>query len=83
MKRYSKNYVMTVAVESVNDCMALDMIKKAVKIANEGSTNKKRVVLRGRRPIEKTGTKSYDWAGNIVGGIYNASEIDVYIYDRR
>ena len=56
-----------------------------------------RVVLRGRQPVEKqdvniysygTGLRdirkrSYDYFGNVVGGIANASKVDAYIYRRR
>ncbi len=62
---------------------------------NFRNPKKKRVVLRGRKPEVKMeikrnfwtgetrkGSVSYDWAGNIVGGIKNATKIDVYIYDR-
>ena len=49
---------------------------------------------RPRKPMEKrdltlsNGTvfskdRSYDLGGNIVGGIKNATKLDVYIYDRR
>jgi tRNA isopentenyl-2-thiomethyl-A-37 hydroxylase MiaE len=55
-----------------------------------------RVVLRGRQPVEKqevnvysygTGLRdmrkrSYDYFGNVVGGIANASKVDAYIYQR-
>ena len=92
--RTSKSYVMTVDVNSAADMEKLNIIKQAVAITNENRTNKKRVVLRGRKPIEKMVVPggyyhhgsfrpvSYDWAGNIVGGIKNASKIDVYIYRR-
>jgi hypothetical protein len=49
---------------------------------------KKRVVARGRNAIVKMkvpgskGRVSYERGGNVVGGIKNAGEFDVYIYDR-
>jgi hypothetical protein len=53
----------------------------------------KRVIVRYRRPIEKTrvfnwrsnkaAISGYDFAGNLVGGAANAREADVYLYDRR
>jgi len=58
------------------------------------STIKKRVVVRGRKAITKIvsprgyfipgskGPVQYSYHGNIVGGIKNAKEFDVYIYDR-
>lgn len=90
--RTSKNYVMTVDVNSAADMEKLNIIKQAVSITNENRTNKKRVVLRGRKPFVKMPVAgsyyrkgsfnpvSYDFGGNIVGGIKNASMIDVYIY---
>jgi hypothetical protein len=92
--RTSKSYVMTVDVNSAADMEKLNIIKQAVAITNENRTNKKRVVLRGRKPIKKMPVPggyfhrgsfnpvSYDWAGNIVGGLKNASMLDVYIYRR-
>lgn len=84
---------MTVDINSASDIIQLDTIKKAVAIANKNRVNKKRVVLRGRKPIVKgrsvnfwTGKAKfggYDWAGNVIGGIKNATKLDVYIYDRR
>jgi hypothetical protein len=53
-----------------------------------------RVCLRGRKPIKKEvcppgyytpgsrGPVSYNYFGNIVGGIANASKYDAYIYRR-
>jgi hypothetical protein len=85
---------MTVDVNSAIDMEQLDIIKKAVAITNKNRTNKKRVVLRGRKPLVKMPTPggyfhkgsfrpvSYDWAGNIVGGLKNATKLDVYIYRR-
>jgi hypothetical protein len=95
-KRTSTSYVATLDVNSVSDMENLVMIKKVVKSINYRNPNKKRVVLRGRKPEVKMEIKpnfwtgetckspvSYDWAGNIVGGIKNATKIDVYVYDRR
>ena len=60
-----------------------------------GSDLRYRLVLRGRRPFKKMITThpyykwmnslnpvSYDYFGNIVGGIENASEVDCYVYER-
>lgn len=92
-KRTSTSYVTTLDVNSASDMETLQNIKKAVSVMNFKNSNKKRVVLRGRKPIEKktvflrwqdrVSYRSYDWAGNIVGGIKNATKLDVYIYDRR
>ena len=61
-----------------------------------GSELRYRVCLRGRRPFKKMvapkpfwnflphspNPVSYDYFGNIVGGLENASEVDVYVYER-
>lgn len=61
-----------------------------------GSDLRYRVCLRGRRPFKKmiapkpfwdflphsANPVSYDYFGNIVGGLENASEVDVYVYTR-
>lgn len=89
MKRTSTSYVTTLDVNSSFDMAVLQSIKKAVSVMNYRNPNKKRVVLRGRKPYVKrlracTGNMvSYDFGGNIVGGIKNATKLDVYIYDRR
>ena len=92
-KRLSTSYVCTLDVNSCQDMQLLEVIRKTVKISNNRMSNKKRVVLRGRKPVVKstvinhwtgkTSTSGYDFAGNVIGGIANASRIDVYIYDRR
>lgn len=92
-KRTSTSYVTTLDAHSATDMEILQNIKKAVSVMNFRNPKKKRVVLRGRKPIEKktvflrwqnrTTQRSYDWAGNIVGGLANATKLDVYIYDRR
>ena len=98
-KRTSQDYAGTFDVRSVNDMIALDILKKTVKNLNEnlkrsGAVNKYgtpiryRLVTKGRRPFQKhinlrTGRAiSYTWAGDIVGGISNASQLDAYIYRR-
>lgn len=94
-KRTSTSYVCTLDVNSCADMQLLEVIRKTVKVSNFRMPNKKRVVIRGRKPAVKMqaaggyihrpskGLVSYDWAGNIVGGIANATKLDVYIYDRR
>ena len=92
-KRTSTSYLCTLDVNSSFDMQQLELIRHTVKVSNHRMANKKRVVIRGRKPAVKaqivdrwtgkTRVLSYDWAGNIVGGIANATKIDVYIYDRR
>lgn len=93
MERKSSSYVCTLDLSSPTDMEKLALIRKTVSISNKYITNKKRVVVRGRKPkvkqtiterwTGKTGFRGFDWAGNVVGGLSNASKIDVYIYDRR
>lgn len=92
MKRTSNSYITTLDPMSVNDMQMLDIIKKTVKKSNLYTTKKHRVVVRGRKPIENktiynwrdgsTRTVGYDFAGNVVGGIKNATKLDVYIYQK-
>lgn len=95
-KRYSTSYVFTADVNSKKDMDKISDIRAAIKRYNVdakcNNLKAKRVVLRGRKPTRKvwvrnfwtgkSGFRSYDWAGNIVGGIKNATMIDVYIYNR-
>ena len=94
-KRNSTSYVTTLHVDSAADMMQLALIRKTVKTTNKFAAQKKRVVIRGRKPAVKMqvpdgwihkgscGLVSYNCFGNIVGGIKNATMYDVYIYDRR
>jgi len=95
--RRSKSYVGTFDVSNRHDMNTLQKLRESVSLLNktdafgrykdygmqDNDAIKKRVVARGRKPIWKIDNKSYDWGGNIVGGIRNASVVDVYIYDRR
>ena len=95
MSRKSQSYVCTVDVKSVNDMEKLQAIKDTVSAMNRMTATKKRVVIRGRKPIVKMenpggmfypgskGFVGFDRGGNIMGGIKNASMLDVYVYDRR
>jgi hypothetical protein len=96
MKRRSQSYVCTLDTKSVADMQQLDAIRKAINCGNNAvkwtGNRPLRVVVRGRKPFEKltvinrwTGkpsTVGYDLAGNIIGGIANASKLDVYVYVR-
>jgi len=96
-KRTSDSYVFTADINSAYDMEQIAVLRKAVKIMNKAAKARgetpKRVELRGRKPAKKaevrnfwtgkTSARSYDFGGNIVGGIANATKIDVYIYDRR
>ena len=90
MIRTSNNYVTTLDPMSANDMETLNLLRKTVRMTNNIQEKKLRLVVRGRRPIVKeevhniysgkTRTLSYDWCGNVVGGLANASQYDVYIY---
>lgn len=92
MNRKSTSYVFTADINSASDMLQIEELRKAVSIMNKGNSVKKRVCLRGRKPAVKMDKYnhysgkmskiSYDWAGNIVGGIANATKIDVYVYNR-
>ena len=89
MSRKSTNYVCTLDINSYSDMEKLSVIKATVSAINKNISthNKKRIVIRGRKPFQRKNIcgnlVSYDYGGNIVGGIANASKLDVYIYDRR
>ncbi len=84
MMRTSTNYVTTIDFMSTVDMEKLEAIRASVRVLNSSLRNSKfRVCLRGRKPLSKINNKSYDWGGNIVGGICNAQRADVYIYPRR
>ena len=95
-KRTSNSYVFTADIYSAEDMFRIEELRQTVAIINKlgrGIGPSKRVVLRGRKPLVKeevynryTGkraTRSYDFGGNIVGGLANATKYDVYIYDRK
>jgi hypothetical protein len=90
--RKSSQYVFTADVNSATDMKRIQHVRDQVKQDNIGSDTKMRVCLRGRKPqvkqelynmwTEESVIRSYDWSGNIVGGLANATKIDVYIYER-
>lgn len=91
-KRDSSSYVVTLEVNNTADMELLQYIRNTISEQNTRTNEKRRVVIRGRKPIAKqeirnfwTGQRSirgYDWAGNVVGGIKNATVYDVYVYNR-
>lgn len=101
MKRVSDSYLGTFDYGCADDMLRLEELKNMVKNMNkmlrEENVGKSfRVVLRGRKPVEKKEintmpwgsglcrmrTVSYDYFGNIVGGIANATRVDAYLYRR-
>ena len=89
--RESTSYVGTFVTSHSGDMNKLRNLREAVALLNKtgsfgtqrytGKFRQMRVCARGRKPIIKSGP-SYDWGGNLIGGIQNAGELDVYIYER-
>ncbi len=88
IKRTSDNFVGRYKLTDPYDQEKIAGIRAAVKAINNTRKNpwskqpQLRVELRGRKPMVKENGRSYHWGGNIVGGIKNALEADVYIYNR-
>jgi len=94
--RYSKSFIGRFDPSNTKDMQEFEMLKAMVRYFNNSghAKNPLRVCKRGRKPIEKMmtprghytpGSKrpvSYNYFGNIVGGIENASCFDVYLYKR-
>ena len=90
--RYSDNYIGSAYTKDSNYDEYLAEAKAIFKAAQAASSKKLRLVKRGREPFVKqevrnpwfgyVRTLSYDWGGNVVGGIKNASRIDFYILER-
>lgn len=93
----TKSYIASYDTRSVNDMQMLAEARKLVSGMNrilkaDGYQHQYRLVVRGRKPIQKsvivnwrtgkTSVTGYDWAGNIVGGLANATKLDAYIYRR-
>jgi hypothetical protein len=90
----SSSYRGTFNIEDKADRIAIRKLKHDVYAANTPG-NAKRVVLRGREPYEKMkveegyftpaskGPVKYTYHGNLVGGIFNAKVVDVYVYSRK
>jgi ketosteroid isomerase-like protein len=92
------SYLGTFVTSDKGDMDKLRALRESVSMMNKTDAfwgtypdylkRKKRVVARGRNAIVKMkvpgskGRVSYERGGNVVGGIKNAGEFDVYIYDR-
>lgn len=91
-KRYSNSYIGSAYVDDSTFNKSLAEAKSIYKAMQAKSKKALRLVKRGREPkvkgecshwIHGTATnRAYDWGGNIVGGINNASRIDFYVYNR-
>lgn len=90
----SPRYVCSLDPQSCVDMEILEALKRSVKAINAGveweQTDwgplvkvRKRVRVKGREAIEKINDRSYNWAGDILGGLENAKRFDVYIHDDR
>ena len=90
--RYSNRYIGSTYVNSKSFASDVIEAKRIFEAAQAKSDKKLRLEKRGREPFIKevvrnpwfgyTRLLSYDWGGNVVGGLSNASRIDFYIYDR-
>ena len=92
------SYVGTFVTSDKGDMDKLNDLRKSVALLNKTNAfgryeasrlpRKMRVCAKGRKAITKMktagskGPVQYNWGGNIVGGLTNAGELDVYIYDR-
>ena len=87
-------YVGTLDPMSVADMLTLQTIKRTVSAANRNAQRvytksgssyiaKKRVTIKGRKPIEKVNGRGYNVWGDIIGGLINAREYDIYIHEDR
>ena len=77
MIRGSRSYRFTADTMSAADMIRIGELRKIISDLNKISKQKYRVVLRGRKP-----STAYDYFGNVIGGLANASKLDVYVYDR-
>ena len=82
--RLSYSYIMTIDPNSAVDMEKLDIIKKAVAIANRGRDKKKYVKLHGRGPrvqfAKMDGVSKYRYQQTLP--LRHAARMDVYIYDK-
>ena len=95
--RTSPNYVCSLDPQSCVDMEMLETIKRTVKVLNKdvkwesidsvrglrAVKNYKRVCVKAREAIEKVDGRSYNWSGDLLGGLANAKRFDVYIRDDR
>jgi hypothetical protein len=95
MNRVSESYIATLNFDEDLKIIKERVKKMNLDEKEAGSDLRYRVCLRGRRPFKKMimshphyewmnspSSVSYDYFGNIVGGLENASEVDVYVYER-
>ena len=96
--RQSDSYIGTFDVQSAADMQQLSDLRQMVRNLNKTlkvKTGKTfRIVVRGRKPVVKMlptsrypynrpkGAVSYNFGGNIVGGLANATKLDAYLYER-
>jgi hypothetical protein len=93
--RTSRSYIGTIDFSNQSDIDMLTKLKDFVyNQVNRYCERKLRIVVRGRQPKIKMvtprghfvpsslGPVKYNYHGNIVGGIQNATQADIYIYKR-
>lgn len=94
----SDSYFFSLDPKNSDDMEMLSRLRAQVSAMNKSNKGKpgyvmQRVIVRGREPMVKqevsnfwtrqTRIAGYDFGGNIVGGLKNATRFDVYILDRR
>ena len=91
------SYIGTIVRDDASDMFKLAELRHAISMMNKGKSwgrhengthIKKRIEIKGRGAKVKMKTSTskglvqYDYWGGVVGGINNAIECDVYIYNR-
>ena len=96
-KGRSPSYVCSLDPQSCVDMEILNAIKLSVKVLNKdvkwesidgvrglrACKMYKRVRVKAREAIEKVNGRSYNWSGDLLGGLANAKRYDVYIHNDR
>jgi hypothetical protein len=80
--RKSNSYQFTISLDDSDDISMLNSLRKLVSLNNKkrcAGKNALRVRVALRKPKQKM--LGYDYSGNVVGGIKNAQEADVYVYE--
>jgi len=91
------SYIGTIVRDDASDMFKLAELRHAISMMNKGKSwgrhengthIKKRIEIKGRgakvkmKTPDSKGLVQYDYWGGVVGGINNAIECDVYIYNR-
>jgi pheromone shutdown protein TraB len=84
--RKSNSYQFTISLDDSDDISMLNSLRKLVSLNNKkrcAGKNALRVRVALRKPKQKMlgNDYGYDYGGNVIGGIKNAQEADVYVYE--